>query len=376
MLFVFTFMAIIALPMVNFIFPFIPQYQLRENRKLTNPPELSHWPSDLRKTIRETHRYFQDQFGLRTILVHCYNKLNKWLFDQHTQVLIGADGWLFLRHGVQAGIENPTPIIHDLCGYAGFSERDIEKWTASLVGNWKRLGAQRIAYYFVVAPNKHSIYPQHIGLSVDCTCRKTRLSTLKERLLKVPGFPWIELTEPLKKEAGSNPKNVYHLTDTHWNAYGKLTVYGTLVESLLRDLPLNSFQPLSSVISEPHHAGDLAVMLQSARHPGTKFTENGYKLQLENTTARKVATAKLGVLYSAIQKPVIWQSDQKNGVRALIFHDSFFYDEMRELLAETFEKTTFVAASFPKIAQGPIDAVQPNVVIQEMVERRLLMPIR
>jgi hypothetical protein len=374
--FTLVFISIMALPIIHWIVPLIPQYQLHENRKLAGPPHFANVISNLPETINASHKYFQDRFGMRTMLIHYYNSLNLWLFGRHTQVLIGRNGWLFLSQGVHVGVENPTPIIHDLCGYAGFAEMDLERWAAALIGNWKRLRSQGIAYYLVVAPNKHSVYSEHINLPANCVNRQTRLRTLKKRLLQAQGFPWIELTEPLRKHASSKSKNLYHLTDTHWNAFGQLTVYAALVDVLNKKLPLVSAHASFSVTGAPNYLGDLAVMLQSNTHPGGGFSETGYRLKMKNITAKKTAVLELGSLYRAIQKPATWQSGNKNGIHALIFHDSFFYDEMQQLLAETFEKTTFVAATFPNIAQPPIDIVQPDVVIQEMVERRLLIPVR
>ena len=60
--------------------------------------------------------------------------------------------------------------------------------------------------------------------------------------------------------------------------------------------------------------------------------------------------------------------------RALVFHDSFFDGTMNEFLAESFQRTVFVHHGRPAINRELVEAEQPDIVIQQMVERNLLHP--
>jgi hypothetical protein len=100
-------------------------------------------------------------------------------------------------------------------------------------------------FLFTIAPNKSTIYPEHIGFSPSYqNCGKSRYDILLEKQSAYPIRNFVRLDDLLLNEKKSNP--LYYKTDSHWNEYGAFLVSRSILKKLFdrqwrSQLPLFEF---------------------------------------------------------------------------------------------------------------------------------------
>jgi hypothetical protein len=123
-------------------------------------------------------------------------------------VVIGRQGWLF--YGGQYEIEQ-------YLGLRPLSDPQIGAIVGELEREWKFLRSRGIAFVFVIAPNKSSIYPEYLpdGLHrIGPTPADQLMSALAQR----PEIPVVDGRMLLRRSKHLGP--LYFQTDTHWNDIG------------------------------------------------------------------------------------------------------------------------------------------------------------
>ncbi|MCA9067485.1 MAG: hypothetical protein KDA84_01080, partial [Planctomycetaceae bacterium] len=125
------------------------------------------------------------------------------------RVLIGREGWLFYQ---------TDSVIDDYRGTDLFTENELAQWKKVITERRDWLAKRGIRYLFVVAPNKHSIYPEYMPRSVNRVSTESRLSQLADYMARESDVRFISLLEPML--AAKSQQRLYHKTDTHWNACG------------------------------------------------------------------------------------------------------------------------------------------------------------
>jgi hypothetical protein len=83
---------------------------------------------------------------------------------------------------------------------------------------------------FVLAPDKHAIYPEELPPSVRRVGPETRSDSLVRYLREHSTVPVLDL-RPALLEAKARER-VYHRTDTHWNDRGAYIAYEEIVRAL------------------------------------------------------------------------------------------------------------------------------------------------
>ena len=63
--------------------------------------------------------------------------------------------------GILSTLKNDR-IIDDLNGRNKFTDRDLDLWVKSFENKYQYLESLGIGMYIMIAPNKHSIYPEFI----------------------------------------------------------------------------------------------------------------------------------------------------------------------------------------------------------------------
>lgn len=168
------------------------------------------------------------------------------------QVLVGSDGWLFLKGEQDRACQPFTPFAAAL-----------DRWRG-LVRQIAAIGP-RVA--FVVPPDKGSVYPEHLSDFPGEACAaagKRRLWKLLEEAER--NSPVIALRDDLMEQKQSVGDDLYSRQDSHWTTLGSLTLVRRVVERLGRDGPGGQ----SGVAVRPgelvdpgrvEYKGDLAALL-------------------------------------------------------------------------------------------------------------------
>lgn len=242
-------------------------------------------------------------------------------YQQSNMVVIGKDGWLYV---------DTDESMLDYRGLVPYSESQLQ-YIQGIVQSEKDY--LKVPLILAVAPNKESIYPEYMPDNIK-KGSQTRLDQL------VQYVDLIDLRTTLKTDKQSYRKN-----DTHWNYYGAYLAYS----EILRKIGL-----------KPHELSD-------------------YEQIIGETTSDLANLIKLPDIYN---EPVIHlklkdvESD-KLGC-ALIFHDSFYETELRELMQPHFDRIKEVRfGQLTLFSSKLIEETNPDVVIYIMVERcvgRYFMP--
>ncbi|MGH8558121.1 MAG: alginate O-acetyltransferase AlgX-related protein [Methylococcales bacterium] len=192
-----------------------------ENRNLASFPTVD--GNSLKSFPKEFEKYINDHFGFREALLDLHGRLSANLFNDSAskRVIIGKNGWLFYTD---------EHSLEDIRRSDYLNEQDKLKWRASITEKDAWLASQGIVYRFVVAPDKHSIYPEMLPSHVPIRPGKSRLQDLLDTI-KLPATI-VDLGEPLQRQKDIAGSRLYFRTDTHWNSYGAYIGYKAIVHSL------------------------------------------------------------------------------------------------------------------------------------------------
>ncbi|HET6184244.1 MAG TPA: hypothetical protein VFA03_11705 [Acetobacteraceae bacterium] len=311
------------------------------------------------------YSFFEDNFGLRIWAIRTRSLLWLWFlrrdpaFDPafSANVYPGRDNWLFY-----AGAKVPEDILHA----DPLSKSALDDWQRGIAERRAWLAARGIRYLFVLAPDKRTIYPERLpAFFAAPRPGLTRRQQLDRRLAGEPA--WFDLTPTLDaaKEAG----RVYYRWDTHWRNEGAWAAYkATMLRLGLPALP----RDLGGTMRPDAHDGDLGRMI-------------GLRMEDEDTmplaACPKPAPADEAAALAGLegadplyaQRPTICPGAPG---RVLMFNDSFgsmwepYLSSQFGFAAYAWTEPTF--DRFKKV----VEAVRPTVVIEERVERFLILPLR
>jgi alginate O-acetyltransferase complex protein AlgJ len=247
---------------------------------------------------------------------------------------------------------------------------NVEALTPAATANWRQavvrardwLRARGVAYVFVVAPDKHVLYAEHMPPTLERVGDLSRTdqlyTTLQDTGVAVDLRPWLF-------EAKSRER-IYHQTDTHWNDRGALIAYQRIIEAVRVWVPAtpppwtrDDFEPVERTVE----GLDLAAMI------GLKRVLREHDLALMPKRPRRArvvepagaaAMDELGRLVTEIDDPAL--------PRAVIFRDSFA-SRLVPFVSEHFSRAVYVWQN--DFDANLIQQERPDVVIQEIVGRHL-----
>ncbi len=362
---------IVSLPLLFLATPWSPGKAIDENRLLAPAPVIDR-DFNLRRFTDRFDLYYKDNFKFRPFLIAGYKYINETLLHKNEGVVQGRNDWLFLARGVASARHEPLSILQDTCGGTPFPKQQLADWVTTLKSNQQKLNQLGIAYVFVPIPNKHGVHiaelPDHAQCGRD---KKTRLAQLVAELNSVPDFTLVDMRAELWRLADAGERLFYKM-DTHWNGNGMHAGYRAIIAHLPRQLNVRDVDALGQVLKPnvPAPAGDLARMLGLARDKNAKDTG----IRVRTTRAEIIDHPFPDLIKGHRRQPATWSQNDSSLSNALIMHDSFFALNIKHLLAQTFNETTFVWKSVPHIDMELVEQIMPDVVIHEMVERTLLQP--
>jgi hypothetical protein len=329
-----------------------------ENRAPARFPEFDRSIPGARKFLAGLEAYFSDHFGFRNRLVR-WEQHWKWRIfrdSKTTQAIAGRDGWMFFSGGL---------MINDVMGNRPFSEAELEAWRHLLTARRDWLAQRGIRYLFVIPPDKHSIYPEHLPEWLATAARpRRRLDQFVEYMKARCDVPVLDLRDALLSE--KKAARVYFRTDTHWNERGAFAATRAIAEKLaslgvqVAPLQISAFQPLT--IDLP--AGDLARMLgreSSANENGETVLEPRPPLAaLELTTVEYPPKT-----WIPGTEPQVSENPGKTG-KVVVFRDSFAIS-LAKFFGFHFNRVVYVWQQ--NWDRRIIEREQPDLVIDEMLER-------
>lgn len=318
-------------------------------------------PEHLQAYVKDVVKCYDDNFGLRGILVFLNNVIKVLVFktSPSDQVIIGSHDWLYF-----AGDAN----IDYYRNSRNFTPEELAYWNYTLEAKQRWLAKRGIYYLLVFAPNKETIYPDNLPSSI----RKEQEVSLQDQLLQSisPGMREhvLDLRETLLR--GRKEGQVYFRTDTHWNQAGAFLVANEIIKRLNRVFP--QLRPMDradyNITIDRQPGGDLAGMFSLTR----VLTEESPTFVAKQTNPpHKV---ELGYEANKAWRPTVYETDDNSRPRMLIMHDSFG-DSLQAFLPQYFSRTVCLLRAGTRYAMHfEIDEIKrenPHIVIEEIAERRL-----
>jgi len=364
------FVASLAIPLLGFFIQF-RQPVLQENRYLAPLPDFRR--QRLQDLPPKLDAYFKDHVGFRATMVQASaTVLHRFLQSPSDRVILGRapvpgqPQWLFLAM---------SGILEDRMGLASMSQPQLERWRRIVERRSSWLAARGIAYFYVVVPEKSTIYPE---LLPDYIRRRSISNTTLDQIvhyLRDTRSPihLVDLREALaaQKSAG----DLYFPGDAHWNGRGFFVGYQTMLKAIrpgseplrlgpyfeMRTVPGRSFYDLDSMLGLPAPAGssDLLAHRGAAKSvPAIANLPGDLDAPPSSSLAYALATP------DAASK------------RLLVFHDSFFdvgpMAQVDQPLAADFSRSYFVFIDpDDDTIRSFVDIEHPDVVVEEHAERVL-----
>ena len=357
--FIALFLLLIWLPTLDTCFGLDRASQPNENRALTPFPELEATRPGVRQFFAGLEAYYSDHFGFRRLLIRWHNRWkHDWFEESPTStVILGKDGWYFFAS---------DQLIAEASAATHFDEATLRAWCDLLEARRAWLARRGIAYLFVIAPDKHTVYPEYLPDWVRRGGEATLLAELVAYVKTHSTVPILDL-RPVLNEA-KRTSRVFQFTDTHWTPDGAFVTYQSLVRELAKQIP--RLEPLDSAqfsrVSTTKPGGDLAKALGD-----DSLVEKDYAaLEPIPPLANLASTSDARILpkeWVPNTEPVVTENPEATG-KAIVFRDSFASD-WSPFLGHHFNRIIYIwqyewDAAF-------IEREKPDVVIDEVLERFL-----
>ncbi|MCK5716556.1 MAG: hypothetical protein KAH77_03635, partial [Thiomargarita sp.] len=307
--------------------------------------------------------YYNDNFGFRRTLVSWYQYFKVSIFGNSPskRIIIGKQGWLFFTD------EN---VIEDYRNMRLFSKADLEQWRTSLESKWEWLKKQDIHYIFVIAPNKHTIYPEFLPDYINQIRKQSRTDQLITYLQQHTQVPIIDLRPALI--TAKQKHRTYHKTDTHWNNFGAYSAYSEIIKQLSLIFPKEHFEKSKeyNFQTEETAGGDLANMLGSNQ----LFKEVHINPVYTHTCAKRHTIPASNIPWFTGTEPYATYCNTAKQ-RVLMMGDSYS-TAIAPYLSEQFQYIAYVRhgakeAQTVRILKFFVKQEKPKLVIEERVERVL-----
>lgn len=302
---------------------------------------------------------------------------------QPRYAVVGKHGWLYLGDKFESVASRAA---------TGTPELDaalLTRWTDQVKQRQDWLQAQRVRSLFVIAPNKHSVYPENSPDWLPFTYQDTgeRLTAAAERA----GVRIVNTTPAIRAEKCCR-ELLYNRTDSHWTAPAAFTGYTELMRALAAQDGKITALSASQVAFKANRApaSGLARMLRFDHLLPGDF-DRAYALELA-PPAGSLCVEKVDRDFEVGDKcvsrrddvvlPTFWEArkvtnpDALNDLSVLVVQDSFGMAVSRYF---THSFTTVWHAHLGYILNGRrlrafVRRFQPDIVVYLVVERNLLRP--
>ena len=334
--FIAVFLLLCLIPSVGML---LPEHEAAgANEVLAGLPSLRDGEGRLNaEYLTQLSDYIEDSYFLRQDLVTAWSALNQRVLRTSIadNVLLGRDGWLYFGD-----------TLDDYTGAAPMSTGEIAAAARNLALVSEYCESQGAAFLFTIAPNKNSVYPQHMPELPVFSGQKNADALAKA--LAEEGVAYYDLFTAL----GSQEETLYFTQDSHWNSKGAALAADGINAALGRQSSYfaGPFQP------EAVHRSDLYAMLYPAgtwletdqRYAGELTFDYEVPIRSENELNIRTAGGGTGSL--------------------LMFRDSFG-NLLYPYLADSFGSAQFSRAVAYRLDQIP--AREADYVVVELVERNL-----
>lgn len=289
--------------------------------------------------------------------------------SRNNDVLIGRNGWLYLKNGSNELIKYYTQKNK-------FNGHLINAWHNLLKDRYARFERKSTRYIHIFIPNKLTIYPEYVSYPLNFFyCHPINAFWEGAKLKKHNEYLKYVINPIPYLYKNKTNHLLYRKTDTHWTFWGCYCAYKLICNKI--EIPFVDELP-NRKYTEIELAMDLGSKLNPAVTEKIKFYQlqknasriyaNDLVRYKENNGLENDATLHVG-------SHVIYRNHKvSNSLVVVLFGDSFSGYRthlLTGMLIETFFEVHFIWST--SIDINYINNVKPDIVITEIVER--FMPI-
>ena len=321
-----------------------------ENRELAAAPVLFAEDGAFNWAIlSDAGTYFEDHFAYRNQLVATNARMRAAIGVSPTdQIVVGDDGWLYYGG-----------TLYDYLGQSALSDRALSNVAHNLSLVQRYVEAHGAKFVFTLAPNKNTLYADHMPYYYMATPEASNAERLKPYLDQA-GVNYVDLFELFDEKDSSDP--LYLKRDTHWDNRGALVASQALLRSVGRDaIDLE----ISDAVARDDFTGDLEAML----YPSGAQTEPNWYFEGYNDGEGFSGSSWVYEEGADVTDASIATSSNVGGTGNLLMFRDWFGNALVPLWASLFERATF-----SKLVPYDVSlAISTNadVVVVERAERHL-----
>jgi alginate O-acetyltransferase complex protein AlgJ len=304
---------------------------------------------------RHIDAWFEDHFGLRSTLVRWYGETRVFLLDMSPtpSVVKGREGFYYYAD---------DQAIEDYVSESPLTAQALANWREALVRARQWLEARGIAYVFLVAPDKHVVYPEYMPASIRRIGPVSRTDQFYRSMEDLRFL--VDVRPPLlQAKAG---ERVFQKTDTHWNDRGAFVAYTAIIEAVRAQVPavLPPWPRADfDAVARETQGKDLAGMM------GLKRVLNEEDLLLVPRRTRQARVVEpSGAEPIAEEGRLVTEIPGSSLPRAVIFRDSFT-SRLVPFLSQHFSRAVYLWQN--DFDAAAVQSEHPDVVVQEIVGRHL-----
>jgi len=309
---------------------------------------------------------FSDRFRARNALIALEHAIVVLGFRTSPggHVVLGRDDWLYF-----AG-EDGRALDRHVRGTLAFPDAQIDGLARELERRRAWLAARGIAYVVTVAPDKATIYPEHLPRWLQPMAGATPLERATRALRANAQLRYVDLRDALRAAKAREP--VYYRTDSHWNYLGAIVAYRALMGEVQRAVGRERLPSIAPPDVPPYVPGVDVYRGDLARIVGVpwRYAEPDVApfAKVLDDPSRRCARRVDGAHDENLE---IYACASAPDLRAVVYRDSMAIP-LVPLLSENFRRVVYVSSR--RLDPALIEREHPDVVIEELVERTLHVP--
>ncbi len=298
--------------------------------------------------LEDTGTWFEHHFAFRPQLITADARIQKSLFGvSNTETVVtGTDGWLYY-----------SSTRNDFLGREQLSERGMFNLAHNVSLLQKYAESNGAKFLFMVAPNKNTLYGEHMPYYEVKTEGAVRNRDRLKTALEEADVHYLDLFALFEEQE----ETLYLKQDSHWNNKGALMVYNEALSAIGKD---HETYADTEVTEENVHAGDLSAMIFPASeeketdfvyHYEPKFVYLG-----DDNKPSDTVTVEDGHI----------RSMKGSAKDALLMYRDSFGNTLIPFIAEAYQ-SAYYSKGVPYNLALDMEQQHPNHVICEKVERNV-----
>jgi alginate O-acetyltransferase complex protein AlgJ len=264
------------------------------------------------------------------------------------KVVRGKDGWLFLDNDTNRVVAQHT-------GEVQLTPDQLDHWHRLLENRIAWLERQGAQYFFLVAPNAHSVYPDKLPDHVHGAAERP----IHQLVGHLEAHSYARLVYPLPELSEHREEAVYPKTGSHWTELGAFVAYQALMREVSRKAAVPVLGRDEIVIIPEERIGDLGHKVDPRMRSRYVYVD------MPDSKARVVAHNRVRNTGCRVEY------EGPGGTDCLVFGDSFTA-RIVPFLAESFRRLVFVHMA--NLDYSLVSELEPELVITVMNERFMIEP--